>query len=85
MEEDNKSSQEVLDKNISPEKVSDASFKPLHRQQLEKGLPDGKREPAEFQTLAITLSKIQLIPLWNKHNIYHVGVLGGKLKVANTR
>ena len=30
MEEDNKSSQEVLDKNISPEKVSDASFKPLH-------------------------------------------------------
>ena len=63
MEEDNKSSQEVLDKNISPEKVSDASFKPLHRQQLEKGLPDGKREQAEFQTLAITLSKIQLIPL----------------------
>ena len=43
MEEDNKSSQEVLDKNISPEKVSDASFKPLHWQQLEKGLPDGKR------------------------------------------
>ena len=43
MEEDKKSSQEVLDKNISPEKVSDASFKPLHWQQLEKGLPDGKR------------------------------------------
>lgn len=85
MEEDDKSSQEVLDKDISPEKVSDASFKPLHWQQLEKGLLDGKREPAEVQTLAITLSKIQPIPLWNKHNIYHVGVLGGKLKVANTR
>ena len=37
MEEDDKSSQEVLDKDISPEKVSDASFKPLHWQQLEKG------------------------------------------------
>ena len=61
IEEDDKSSQEVLDKDISPEKVSDGSFKPLHWQQLEKGLLDGKREPAEFQTLAITLSKIQPI------------------------